>query len=65
MNHDASLLSRGQHTLIPEMAMEPKRKVVMPPMTQVGVLAKKAPICKPNEGCLCKLAVDTSGTTEF
>lgn len=36
------------HTLMPEMAMDPKRKVVMPPMTHVGVLAKKAPICKPN-----------------
>ena len=48
--------------MIPEMAMEPKRKVVMPPITQVGVLAKKAPICKPNESCLGKLAVDTSST---
>lgn len=28
--------------------MDPKRKVVMPPITHVGVLAKKAPICKPN-----------------
>ncbi len=36
------------HTLMPEMAIDPKRKVVMPPMTHVGVLAKKAPICKPN-----------------
>ncbi len=32
-------------TLMPERAMEPKRKVVMPPITQVGVLAKNAPIC--------------------
>lgn len=32
-------------TLMPDKAMEPKRNVVMPPITQVGVLAKKAPIC--------------------
>jgi len=31
---------------MPEMAIDPKRKVVMPPITHVGVLAKKAPICK-------------------
>ena len=30
---------------MPDRAMEPNRKVVIPPMTQVGVLAKKAPIC--------------------
>ena len=33
-------------TLMPDKAMDPNRKVVMPPITHAGVAAKKAPICR-------------------